>query len=115
MWPSLIHFRLRASSYNRINDVKIAWNLLLRIALSRLLEAARASSTRPPSVPSAEKHLETINALDATGLQLVKAINDYQSDLASKEGELARLKEEARMLEESDPAAEAQAELDGTA
>lgn len=89
--------------------------VLLYIALSRILESARASSTRPPSVPSAEKHLETVNALDATGLQLVKAINDAQSALASKEAELARLKEEARMLEESDPAAEAESDLDGTA
>lgn len=47
-----------------------------------------------------------LNELDGTRLSLVKAINDAESLLASKEAELARLKEEIRTLEESDPASE---------
>ncbi|KAI0253933.1 hypothetical protein BJV78DRAFT_1280662 [Lactifluus subvellereus] len=57
--------------------------------LARVLDAARTSSTRPPS-----------------------ALNDAESAVASKQAELTRLKEELRQLEESDPAAEH--ELDGT-
>ena len=60
--------------------------------LARLLEAARVSSTRPTSVPSAEAHTSMLNDLDASSLSLAKAINDAQSALASKEAELARLK-----------------------
>ena len=81
-------------------------------ALARILDAARTSSTRPPSVPSAEIHAETVNELDASGLSLAKAINDAESAVSRKEAELARLKEEARALEKSDPAAEH--DLDGT-
>ncbi|KAA1471272.1 hypothetical protein DENSPDRAFT_865060 [Dentipellis sp. KUC8613] len=84
-------------------------------ALSRILDAARTSSKRPPNVPSAEQHAEHLNDLDATRLSLAKAINDAESEQASKEAELARLKEEAQALEESDPAAEAERELDSTA
>ena len=54
-----------------------------------------------------------MNDLDATRLSLAKAINDAESALAGKEAELARLKEETRSLESSDPAAEH--ELDATA
>lgn len=46
-------------------------------------------------------------------MSLYKAINDAESALAGKEAELARLKEEMRTLEESDPAAEH--DLDATA
>ncbi|EMD38596.1 hypothetical protein CERSUDRAFT_105186 [Gelatoporia subvermispora B] len=81
--------------------------------LARALEAARISSTRPPTVPSAEQHTATLNELDQTRLSLVKAINDAESASATKEAELARLKEEITMLETSDPAAEH--DLDATA
>lgn len=54
-----------------------------------------------------------LNDLDASRLSLAKAINDAESALASKEAELARLKEETLELEGSDPAAEH--ELDATA
>ena len=46
-------------------------------------------------------------------MSLYKAINDAESALTGKEAELARLKEEMRTLEESDPAAEH--DLDATA
>ena len=84
-------------------------------ALSRVLEAARNSSTRPSTVPTAAQHASSLNDLDATRLSLAKAINDAESSLASKEAELASLKEEARRLEECDPAAEHERELNGTA
>lgn len=71
------------------------------------------SSTRPSTVPSAEAHAATLNELDATRLSLAKAINDAESALASKEAELARLKEELQALEASDSAAEH--DLDATA
>ncbi|KAI9508477.1 hypothetical protein F5148DRAFT_1195947 [Russula earlei] len=81
-------------------------------ALARVLDAARTSSTRPLSVPSAERHAENLNHLDTTRLSLAKALNDAESAVASKQAELTRLKEELRQLEECNPAAEHQ--LDGT-
>ncbi|KIM80819.1 hypothetical protein PILCRDRAFT_822098 [Piloderma croceum F 1598] len=82
-------------------------------ALSRVLDAARTSSTRPQLVPTAAQHATILNDLDATRLSLAKAINDAESSLASREAELASLKEEARVLEECDPAAEHERELNG--
>ncbi|TFK42939.1 hypothetical protein BDQ12DRAFT_644890 [Crucibulum laeve] len=84
-------------------------------ALSRVLEAARTSSTRPASVPSVSAHATTLNELDSSRLSLAKAISDAEGLVASKESELAALKEEARRLEEYDPAVEHEKELDGTA
>lgn len=84
------------------------------LALARVLDAARTSSTRPPSVPSVERHAENLNHLDGARLSLAKALNDAESAVASKQAELTRLKEEFRQLEESDPAAEHEHELDGT-
>nr|VWO98751.1 Hsp70 [Ganoderma boninense] len=81
--------------------------------LSKVLEAARVSATRPSTIPSAEEHVAHMNDLDATRLSLAKAINDAEGALAGKEAELARLKEETRALETSDPAAEH--DLDATA
>ncbi|KAJ3554788.1 hypothetical protein NM688_g2932 [Phlebia brevispora] len=82
-------------------------------ALAKALEAARISSTRPASVPSAEAHQNTLNKLEDARLSLAKAINEMESSLASKESEKAQLREELHRLEESDPAAEHQ--LDSTA
>ncbi|KAF8892570.1 hypothetical protein BD779DRAFT_1195646 [Infundibulicybe gibba] len=84
-------------------------------ALSKILEAARISSTRPASVPSAEVHAATLNDLDTNRLSLAKSISDVENLLTSKKTELAALKEEARRLEDYDPAAEHEKELDGTA
>lgn len=81
------------------------------VALARILDAARTSSTRPPNVPSAEQHAKNLNNLDAARISLAKSLNDAESAIASKQAELTRLKEELRQLEESDPAAEH--ELDG--
>ncbi|KAI0290452.1 hypothetical protein BC826DRAFT_913141 [Russula brevipes] len=81
-------------------------------ALARVLDAARTSATRPPSIPSAERHAENLDHLDATRISLAKALNDADGAIASKQAELTRLKEELRQLEECDPAAEH--ELDGT-
>lgn len=87
-------------------------NFRILAALSRILDSARVSSTRPSTVPSAEQHAAMLNKLDATRLQMAKAINDAESALASKEAELARIEKEIRDLEESDPASEH--DLDGT-
>ena len=81
--------------------------------MAKTLEAARISSTRPPSVPSVEAHIKTLNKLEDARLSLAKAINEMESALASKESEKARLREELHALEESDPASEH--ELDSTA
>lgn len=85
------------------------------LALSRILDTARVSATRPSTVPTAAQHAATLNDLDATRLSLAKAINDAESSLASREAELASLKEEARVLEECDPAVEHERQLNGTA
>ncbi|KIJ69337.1 hypothetical protein HYDPIDRAFT_36407 [Hydnomerulius pinastri MD-312] len=84
-------------------------------SLTRVLDAARKSSTRPPNVPTVEQHAARLNELDGSRLTLAKAIRDAESSLASKEAELAALKERARALEESDPAQNHQRELDGLA
>ncbi|KAH9854027.1 hypothetical protein C2E23DRAFT_858670 [Lenzites betulinus] len=81
--------------------------------LARILEAARASATRPSTIASAEAHAARMNELDATRLSLAKAINDAETSLATKEAALARFNEETQALESSDPAAEH--ELDSTA
>ena len=85
----------------------------LRAALARVLEAARVSSTRPSTIPSAEQHAALMNELDETRLSLIKAINDAEGALAGKEAELARIQEELKNLKESDPSAEHN--LDATA
>lgn len=82
-------------------------------ALSRLLDAARKSSTRPPNVPAVEQHAARLNEFDASRISLAKTIRDVENSMASKEAELAALKEAARKLEESDPAHDHQRELDG--
>lgn len=84
-------------------------------SLTRLLESARVSSTRPTSVPSAEAHASALNELDRNRLALAKAISDAEGLVASREAELTALKEESRRLEQYDPAAEHEKELDGTA
>lgn len=84
-------------------------------ALSKILESARVSATRPSTVPSAESHTSTLNELDISSLSLAKSIKEAEGVVASKEGELTALKEKARMLEDYDPAAEHEKELDGTA
>ncbi|KIM65324.1 hypothetical protein SCLCIDRAFT_113223 [Scleroderma citrinum Foug A] len=83
-------------------------------ALSRVLEAARKSSVRPPNVPSAEQHAARLNELDVARISLAKSIRDAENSLAGKEAELAALKEKARGFEESDPAHDHQRDIDGT-
>jgi kinetochore protein Spc24 len=57
----------------------------------------------------------TLNELDIGRLSLAKSISDVEGLIASREAELAALKEEARKLEDYDPALEHEKELDGTA
>ncbi|KAG6897298.1 hypothetical protein C0992_002740 [Termitomyces sp. T32_za158] len=84
-------------------------------ALVKLLEAARISSKRPASVPSEQAHAKALNDLDRTKLDLMKSISDMESLVANQEAELTKLKDEARRLEEYDPALEHQKELGGSA
>ena len=72
----------------------------------KLLEAARISSKRPASVPSQQAHAKMLNELDKTKLDLMKSISDMESLVASQEAELTKLKDEARRLEDYDPASE---------
>lgn len=80
-----------------------------------MLEAARKSSSRPHNVPTPEQHAARLNELDATRISLVKAIRDAENTMASKEAELAVLKQTAREMEECDPARNHQREMNGTA
>ena len=82
------------------------------LALTRIRDAARASATRLPSVPSEEEHGKILDDLDTEQVTLAKYTQDAESALANKRAELTRLKEEARALEEQDPASEH--EMDGT-
>jgi kinetochore protein Spc24, fungi type len=81
--------------------------------LAKTLDTARATSTRPASVPSLRAHTATINDLDGSRLSLLKSIGDTEDLIASKEAELATLKEQARKLEVYDAADEHDAQLDG--
>lgn len=74
-----------------------------RKELARLLDAARASSTRPSTVPSEEAHVQTLNNIDAAKLNLAKLINEAEDLVASKEAELSRLKKERGELDCSEP------------
>lgn len=56
-----------------------------------------------------------MNELDSSRLSLAKAVSDAESLVASKEAEVAALKEEARRLELCDPASEHERDLDGRA
>jgi hypothetical protein len=94
---------------------RLAKNLFEPTALSKLLEAARISSTRPGSVPSEHAHLSNLNELDSSRLSLAKAISDAETVLGSKEAELAALKDEVRRLEGYDPALEHEKDLDSSA
>jgi len=84
-------------------------------SLTRVLEAARVSCTRPSSVPSEEAHAATMTELDSSRLSLAKAISDAETLAGDRKAELSRLKEEARELELYDPAIEHEKELDGSA
>ncbi|KAJ8462622.1 hypothetical protein ONZ45_g17868 [Pleurotus djamor] len=83
-------------------------------ALSKVLDAARTSSTRPSTVLSMEAHQSTMNELELSRLSLAKAVSDTERLVGSKEAEAAALKEEARSAESSDPSREHGKELDGT-
>ena len=90
-------------------------NLNQRAAVTRALEAARITCTRPSSVPSEEAHTLMMNELDSSRLSLAKAISEAETLAANREAELSALKEEARRLELYDPAAEHEKELEGSA
>ncbi|KAL0071567.1 hypothetical protein AAF712_001424 [Marasmius tenuissimus] len=105
--------KLRASETKRQKEIQDAHANFK--TLSKILEAARISSSRPKSVPSAEAHVAAVNELDRSLLSLKKSISDAEEHVASQEAELASLKEEARKLEEYDPASEHERDLDGTA
>jgi kinetochore protein Spc24 len=107
------HANLKGKSFIYKTESWISY-LFSRIALAKALESARISSTRPDSVPSAEVHASALNKCDSNKFSLMKAISDMESEIGSKEAELAALKEEARKLEEYDPAAEHEKELDGS-
>ncbi|KAF8655970.1 hypothetical protein AX16_002830 [Volvariella volvacea WC 439] len=81
---------------------------------AKALEAARVSSTRPNNVPSAAAHAAKLNELDGNRFLLGKAISDEEGLVGSREAELTKLKEEARRLENYDPATEHDKALDGT-
>nr|GAT43978.1 predicted protein [Mycena chlorophos] len=84
-------------------------------ALSKIRDSARISATRPTTVPSAEAHSSALIDLDSTRLSLGKSIKEAERLVASKESELANLKETVRRLEDCDPAAEHERDLDGAA
>ncbi|KZS98961.1 hypothetical protein SISNIDRAFT_6029 [Sistotremastrum niveocremeum HHB9708] len=82
-------------------------------ALSRQLELARESATRPHTLPSEIEHATAIQDMDQNQISLGKAINEAQDLLRHKEAELVRLRAEEQDLEERDEAAAH--DLDSTA
>lgn len=83
--------------------------------LSRVLEAAKVSCSRPTSVASASGHEKTINELDSNRRGHLKAIDNMEGILTAKESELGALKEKLKEIETKDVAKEMSGELDGSA
>lgn len=81
----------------------------------RALEAAKISSSRPTSVPSASGHEKMINELDNNRRSHLKAIDNAEGVLTAKESELGALKEKLRALETKDVAKEVAGGLDSSA
>ncbi|KAE9406409.1 hypothetical protein BT96DRAFT_915378 [Gymnopus androsaceus JB14] len=105
--------KIKASRAEREKEIEEAHSNLK--TLSKILEAAKQSATRPKSVPSEEAHAAAVNELDNSRISLAKSISDAQNTLASQEAELAALKEEYQSLKHYDPATEHEKDLDGTA
>lgn len=82
--------------------------------LSRTLEAAKISCSRPTSVPSASGHEKMINELDSNRRSHLKAIDNAEGILTAKESELGALKEKLRGLETKDVAKEVAGGLDSS-
>ena len=66
-------------------------------------------------MPSQQDHASLLSELEDSKLSLGKSISDAEGLSASKEAELAMLKDEARKLEAYDPDVEHAKELDGSA
>ena len=81
----------------------------------RVLEAAKASCSRPTSVPSASGHEKMINEFDNNRRSHLKAIDNAEGILTAKESELGALREKLKELERKDVAKEVSGELDSSA
>jgi len=68
-------------------------------ALSRLLEAARMSASRPRTVPSEVQHAKILQDLEGQQVSLGKATNEIQDTLRDKEVQVVRMRAEERELE----------------
>jgi kinetochore protein Spc24 len=83
------------------------------LALSQSLAAARSAAVRPAEVPSAAEHSRKVNHMDGERFQLFKSIKEAEEKTETREAELARAREELKMLENRDVVDEV--ELDGVA
>jgi len=68
-------------------------------AMSRLLEAARMSASRPRTVPSEAQHAKLLQDLEEQQVSLGKATNESQDTLRDKEAQVVRMRGEERDLE----------------
>ncbi|KAF8520211.1 hypothetical protein BU17DRAFT_89209 [Hysterangium stoloniferum] len=103
------HMKMKAAARQKVSDETHA---KLR-ALSRHLEQAKVSASRPSNIPTEQEHLSSMNDIEDTRMGLGKAINDAEGLLASKEAELLRLRDEERAFENMDVTSDH--ELDSTA
>ncbi|KAE9406412.1 hypothetical protein BT96DRAFT_915382 [Gymnopus androsaceus JB14] len=76
--------KIKASRAEREKEIEEAHSNL-KSTLSKILEAAKQSATRPKSVPSEEAHAAAVNELDNSRISLAKSISDAQNTLASQE------------------------------
>lgn len=67
--------------------------------MSRLLEAARMSASRPRTVPSEAQHAKLLQELEELQVSLGKATNESQDALRDKEAQVVRMRTEERDLE----------------
>jgi len=103
------HMKMKAAARQKVAEETHA---KLR-ALSRQLEQAKVSASRPSNIPTEQVHVSSMNDIEDTRMGLGKAINDSEGFLASKEAELLRLRDEERAFENMDVTSDH--ELDSTA
>ncbi|KAF8610637.1 hypothetical protein BDV93DRAFT_517734 [Ceratobasidium sp. AG-I] len=65
-------------------------------------QSARVASLRPPNVPSEEQHGRAVASLDEAQFRVIKAINDAESVLSSRQNERVRARTELSSWEAKD-------------
>ncbi|CAE7161609.1 unnamed protein product [Rhizoctonia solani] len=77
--------------------------------------SARIASLRPPNVPSEDQQARTISSLDEAQFRVIKAINDAEGVLSSRQNERVRARGDLGAWEAKDVDEDVASALDATA